>query len=69
VVDLHWTLAQCRLQAGNSAESLDALHRARPLVLTARLLSNLHEVEKAGDTASGALTALLLGLIAKECAA
>ena len=28
LVDLHWTLAQCRLQAGRSAESLDALHRA-----------------------------------------
>ena len=28
LVDLHWTLAQCRLQAGKSAESLDALHRA-----------------------------------------
>ena len=28
LVDLHWTLAQCRLQAGTSAESLDALHRA-----------------------------------------
>src|SRR5262249_2163224 len=28
LVDLHWTLAQCRLKAGKSAESLDALHRA-----------------------------------------
>ena len=49
LVDLHWTLAQCRLQAGRSAESLDALHRAlvapgitarhraRLLVLAARL--------------------------------
>ena len=27
LVDLHWTLAQCRLQVGKSAESLDALHR------------------------------------------
>jgi DNA-binding CsgD family transcriptional regulator len=69
LVDLHWTLAQCRLQAGRSAESLDALyralaapgitarHRARLLVLAARLHSNLGEVEKAGDTARAALSA------------
>ena len=69
LVDLHWTLAQCRLQAGKSAESLDALHRAlaapgitarhraRLLVLAARLHSNLGEVEKAGDTARAALSA------------
>jgi len=69
LVDLHWTLAQCRLQAGKSAESLDALHRAlvapgitarhraRLLVLAARLHSNLGEVEQAGDTANAALTA------------
>jgi DNA-binding CsgD family transcriptional regulator/tetratricopeptide (TPR) repeat protein len=69
LVDLHWTLTQCRLQAGKSAESLDALHRAlvapgitarhraRLLVLAARLHSNLGEVEKAGDTASAALAA------------
>lgn len=69
LVDLHWTLAQCRLQAGKSAESLDALHRAlaapgitarhraRLLVLAARLHSNLGEVEKAGDTATAALSA------------
>ena len=69
LVDLHWTLAQCRLQAGKSAESLDALHRAlaahgitarhraRLLVLAARLHSNLGEVEKAGDTARAALAA------------
>jgi DNA-binding CsgD family transcriptional regulator len=69
LVDLHWTLAQCRLQAGKSAQSLDALHRAlaapgitarhraRLLVLAARLYSNLGEVEKAGDTARAALAA------------
>jgi DNA-binding CsgD family transcriptional regulator len=69
LVDLHWTLAQCRLQAGKSAESLDALyralaapgitarHRARLLVLAARTHSNLGEVEKAGDTARAALDA------------
>jgi DNA-binding CsgD family transcriptional regulator len=69
LVDLHWTLAQCRLQAGKSEESLDALHRAlvaqgitarhraRLLVLAARIHSNLGEVEKAGDTARAALAA------------
>jgi DNA-binding CsgD family transcriptional regulator len=69
LVDLHWTLAQCRLQAGKSAESLDALHRAlastgitarhraRLLVLASRLHSNLGEVEKADDTARAALAA------------
>ena len=60
VVDLHWTLAQCRMLAGESAESLATLdralatpgisarHRARLLVLAARTHSNLGEVEKAG---------------------
>jgi DNA-binding CsgD family transcriptional regulator/tetratricopeptide (TPR) repeat protein len=69
LVDLHWTLAQCRLQAGKSAESLDALHRAlvapgitarhraRLWVLIARTHSNLGEVEKAGETARAALAA------------
>jgi DNA-binding CsgD family transcriptional regulator len=69
LVDLHWTLALCRLQAGRSAQSLDALHRAlvapgitarhraRLWVLVARLHSNLGEVEKAGDTANAALAA------------
>jgi len=69
LVDLHWTLAQCRLQAGKSEESLDALHRAlvargitarhraRLLVLAARIHSNLGQVEKAGDTARAALAA------------
>jgi len=69
LVDLHWTLAQCRLQAGRSSESFDALHRAlvapgitarrraRLWVLTARLHSNLGEVEKAADAAAAALAA------------
>jgi DNA-binding CsgD family transcriptional regulator len=69
LVDLHWTLAQCRLQAGRSAESLDALHRAlvapgitarhraRLWVLIARTHSHAGEVEKAGDTARAALAA------------
>jgi DNA-binding CsgD family transcriptional regulator/tetratricopeptide (TPR) repeat protein len=69
LVDLHWTLAQCRLQGGKSAESLDALHRAlvapgitarhraRLLVLAARTHNHGGEVEKAGDTARAALSA------------
>ncbi len=69
LVDLHWTLAQCRMLAGESAESLATLdralaspgisarHRARLLVLAARTHSYLGEVEKAGQVASSALTA------------
>ena len=69
LVDLHWTLAQCRMLAGESAESLAALdralaspgisarHRARLLVLTARTYGNLGEVEEAGRVATSALTA------------
>jgi DNA-binding CsgD family transcriptional regulator/tetratricopeptide (TPR) repeat protein len=68
-VDLHWTLAQCRMQAGRSAESLATLnralatpgisarHRARLLVLAARTHSNLGEVETAGRVATAALAA------------
>jgi DNA-binding CsgD family transcriptional regulator/tetratricopeptide (TPR) repeat protein len=69
VVDLHWTLAQCRMKAGLSAESLATLnralaspgisarHRARLLVLTARMHSILGEVETAGRVAAAALDA------------
>ena len=68
VVDLHWTLAQCSMRVGRSAESLamlnralaapgiSARHRARLLVLAARTHSNLGEVEKAGQIAATALT-------------
>jgi DNA-binding CsgD family transcriptional regulator len=68
LVDLHWTLAQCRIFVGLSAESLDVLnraldspgvsvrHRARLLVLAARTHCNLGEVEKAGRVAASALT-------------
>jgi DNA-binding CsgD family transcriptional regulator len=68
-VDLHWTLAQCRMRAGRSAESLDRLnraldtpgisarHRARLLVLAARTHLNLSEVETAGRVATDALAA------------
>jgi DNA-binding CsgD family transcriptional regulator/tetratricopeptide (TPR) repeat protein len=66
-VDLHWTLAQCRMLVGRFAESLDTLdralaspgisarHRARLLVLAARTHDNLGEVEKAGRVAATAL--------------
>ena len=69
LVDLHWTLAQCRMLAGESAESLATLdralaspgisarHRARLLVLAARTHGNLGEVEKAGQVAASALAA------------
>jgi len=69
LVDLHWTLAQSRIQTGRSAESLAALsralvspgisarHRARLLVLAARTHSNLGEVETAGRVAATALAA------------
>ena len=67
LVDLHWTLAQCRLRAGESAESLATLdralasagisdrHRARLLALAARTHLNIGEVEKAGPVADSAL--------------
>jgi DNA-binding CsgD family transcriptional regulator len=67
VVDLHWTLAQCRMRVGRFAESLATLdealaspgisarHRARLLVLAARTHDNLGEVEKAGRVAATAL--------------
>jgi DNA-binding CsgD family transcriptional regulator/tetratricopeptide (TPR) repeat protein len=69
LVDLHWTLAQCRMLAGSSAESLAVLdralaspgisarHRARLLVLAARTHSILGEAETAGRVADGALAA------------
>jgi DNA-binding CsgD family transcriptional regulator len=69
LVDLHWTLAQCRMLAGSSAESLATLdqalaspgipgrHRARLLVLAARTHDNLGEVEEAGRVAANALAA------------
>ncbi len=69
LVDLHWTLAQCRMLAGLFAECLATLdralaspgisarHRARLLVLAARTHFNLGEVEKAGRVATTALTA------------
>jgi DNA-binding CsgD family transcriptional regulator/tetratricopeptide (TPR) repeat protein len=68
-VDLNWTLAQCRMLAGEFAESLvtldralaspgiSARHRARLLVLAARAHSYLGELEKGRQVAAGALEA------------
>ena len=67
LVDLHWTLAQCRIHVGDPAQSLamldqalatpgiSARHRARLLVLSARTYCNLGEAEKAGRVAADAL--------------
>ena len=69
LVDLHWTLAQCRMLAGSSAESLATLdralaspgisvrHRARLLVLAARTHFYLGKVEEGGRVATSALAA------------
>jgi len=69
LVDLHWTLAQCRMLAGESAQSLASLeralaapgisarHRARLLVLAARTHLYSSEVETAGRVATEALEA------------
>jgi DNA-binding CsgD family transcriptional regulator/tetratricopeptide (TPR) repeat protein len=60
LVDLHWTLAQCRMLAGQSTESLSTLdqaltspaltprHRARLLVLSARTHYSLGQIDMAG---------------------
>jgi DNA-binding CsgD family transcriptional regulator len=69
LVDLLWTLAQSRILAGESAESLTTLdraltspgisaqHRGRLLVLAARTRCHLGEAEKASRVAAGALEA------------
>ena len=69
VVDLHWTLAQCRMLAGLFDECLATLdqalaspgisarQRARLLVLAARTRHYSGELEKAGRVATGALAA------------
>jgi tetratricopeptide (TPR) repeat protein len=69
LVDLHWTLAQCRMLAGEYEASLASLdralaspgisarHRARLLVLAARTHHYCSEVEKAGRVAASALAA------------
>jgi DNA-binding CsgD family transcriptional regulator len=69
LVDLHWTLAQCRMVAGRFTESratldlalaspgISARHRARLLVLSARTHNLLGEAAKAGEVARSALAA------------
>jgi DNA-binding NarL/FixJ family response regulator len=69
VVDLHWTIAQCLMRSGSYGDAIEMLngalarmvtsgrHRARLLVLTARVHSNLGEVEQAGHAAATALDA------------
>ena len=69
LVDLHWTLTQCRMLSGSGAESIAALeqalttpgtsakHRARLLVLAARAYLYLGDAEAADRQANGALTA------------
>jgi DNA-binding CsgD family transcriptional regulator len=68
LVDLHCTLAQCRIRVGRSAESIATLnealespgisgrHRARLLALAARTHINLGQVERGGQVATSALT-------------
>ena len=67
LVDLHWTISQCRMQLGRSDETLEALEsvhefttisaqqRARLLVLTAQAHRDLGEVSVAGNVATKAL--------------
>jgi tetratricopeptide (TPR) repeat protein/transcriptional regulator with XRE-family HTH domain len=67
MVDLHWTLAQCRAMAGQFDDSLATLenalrfpdlerrHRARLLVLIARTHRSVGRLEAAGQAASAAL--------------
>jgi DNA-binding CsgD family transcriptional regulator len=69
IVDLHWTLAQCRIHTGSVEESLttieqalaerglSAKHRARLFVLAARTYMFLGKLEAAGSQAQGALSA------------
>ena len=69
LVDLHGTLAQCRIRTGQSAESLSTLnraletpglsarHRARLLVVAARTHSSFGDIPMAGEVATTALAA------------
>jgi DNA-binding CsgD family transcriptional regulator/tetratricopeptide (TPR) repeat protein len=68
VVDLHWTLAQCRMLAGKSSESFATLHQAldapgitpkhrgRLLVLAARTYLYVGDIEAADSAANNALS-------------
>ena len=67
IIDLHWTLAQCRMHAGRFAESLATLdralaspdvsagHRARLLTMAARTHCRLGNPEQAEHVAAAAL--------------
>ena len=67
MVNLHWTLTQCRVMQGLCGEALDELeralrspaiaarHRARLRVLMARVLRSVGRVDEAGDVAEKAL--------------
>jgi tetratricopeptide (TPR) repeat protein len=67
LVDLHWTMAQCRVLMGKTGQSLESIgqaitlpgvspqQRARLLVLSARAHRDLGEVTVAGRIASDAL--------------
>lgn len=69
LVDLHWTLAQCRAIAGRSDESIEALtraladgelspkHRARLRVLSARMHRDVGRIDVASRAATEALRA------------
>jgi DNA-binding CsgD family transcriptional regulator len=73
LVDLHWTLAQCRAIEGRLEESLgaleqalelpglDKLHQARLLVLAARTTRSLGQVDRAGQLAEEALAVATAG--------
>jgi DNA-binding CsgD family transcriptional regulator len=68
VVDLHWTLAQCRMLAGKSSESFATLHqaldapgitpkhRSRLRVLAARTYLYVGDIEAADSAANNALS-------------
>jgi DNA-binding CsgD family transcriptional regulator len=69
LVDLHWTLAQCRMMAGQGTEALATLHqalstpgtsarhRARLLAITARMHGSLGQLDTGGQLAADALAA------------
>jgi DNA-binding CsgD family transcriptional regulator len=71
VVDLHWTLAQCRMLAGKSEQSFETLdqalsspgisakHRARLRVLAARTYLYFGRAEDSGREADSALAAAI----------
>ncbi len=68
IVDLHWTLVQCRMRGGSAGDSFTVLeqatagpgigpkHRARLLVLAARTYLYLGDAEASGREATSALS-------------